>query len=183
VNDRMQSSPRSLSVTLLAWVTIIPAALGVFISLVQNILFTVFMSPGQLEQLFALLPPGMEALPRLSYDTVRLALLAFLALSVIFLATGVGLLKRRNWARVVFMAAVALGTLYSVVTYFFVDAAVDLSVLIPPAGVNGSRVDVAPIMAMMRIATLVLTIVFTALNVWLLWWLLSPAIREEFRPS
>lgn len=181
--DPTQSSPRSLSVTLLAWVAIIPAALGVLVGLAQNILFAVFMSPGQLEQLFSLLPPGMESLPRISYDTLRIVLLAFLAVSVIFLATGVGLLKRRNWARVVFISAVALGTLYSVVTYFFVDTAADLSMLIPPAGINGSRVDVAPIMAMMRTATTVLTAVFTALNLWLIWWLMSPAIRREFRPS
>lgn len=167
--------------TLLAWVTIIPAAFGVLVSLLQNILFAVFMSPDQLEQLLAMLPPGMESLPRVSYDTLRTVLLAFLALSVLFLATGVGLLKRRNWARVVFAASVALGTLYGVVSYFLLDSAADLSMLIPPVGVDGSRVDVAPIMAMMRTATTVLTILFTALNLWLLWWLLSPAVRREFR--
>ena len=55
--------------------------------------------------------------------------------------------------------------------------------LIPPADVNGSRVDVALLMAMMRTATTVLTLVFTALNLWLVWWLLSPAVRAEFRSS
>ena len=173
-------APRSSSVTLLAWVTIIPAAFGVLVSSLQTLLFTVFMSPDQLDQLFTMLPPGMEALPRISYNTLRIALLAFLAVSVIFLATGIGLLKRRNWARVVFIAAVALGTLYSVATYFFMDTAADLSLLIPPADMNGSRVDLAPIMAMMRTATTVLAVVFTALNLWLVWWLVSPAIRREF---
>ncbi len=181
--DLTQSSPRSLSVTLLAWATIIPAACGVIASLAQNLLFTVFMSPDQLEQLFSMLPPGMEALPRVSYDTLRIGLLAVLAVSVIFFATGVGLLRRRNWARVVFVAAVAVGTLYSVVTCFFLDTTADLSELLPPAALNGSQVDLAPIMAMMRTATTVLTVVFTALNLWLIWWLLSPAIREEFRRS
>jgi hypothetical protein len=180
VSEPTQNSPRSLSVTLLAWVTIIPAALGVIVSLLWNILFTVFMSPDQLEQLFAMLPPGMEALPRISYNTLRIVLLACLAVSVVFLAAGIGLLKRRNWARIVFVAAVALGTLYSVVTYFFMNPA-DLSALVPPADLNGSRVDMAPIMAMMRAATTALTLVFTALNLWLVWWLLSPAIRREFR--
>jgi hypothetical protein len=180
VTDLTQSARRSMSVTLLAWVTIIPAAFGVLVSLLQTVLFTAFMSPEQLDQLFAMLPPGMEALPRISYDTLRIALLSFLALSVIFLATGIGLLQRRNWARVVFIAAVALGTLYSVATYFFMDTAADLSLLIPPADINGSRIDVAPIMAMMRTATTVLAILFTALNVWLVWWLVSPAIRREF---
>lgn len=170
-----------MSVTLLAWVTIIPAAFGVLVSLMQNILFAAFMSPDQLEQLFAMLPPGMESLPRVSYDMLRVVLLAFLALSILFLATGIGLLKRRNWARVVFVASVALGTLYGLVSYFLLDSAADLSMLIPPAGPDGSRVDVAPIMAMMRAATTVLTVVITALNVWLVWWLLSPAIRREFR--
>ncbi len=176
-----QSLPRSFSVTLLAWVTIIPAAFGVLISLVQNALFATFMSPEQLEQLFALLPPGMEAVPRVSFDTLRIVLLAFLALSVIFLATGIGLLRRRNWARVVFIAAVALGTLYSVVTYFFLDTTADLSAMIPPASSNGSQVDLASIMVMVRTATTVLTAVFTALNLWLIWWLWSPVIRAEFR--
>lgn len=180
MSDQAQTSPRSLSVTLLAWVTIVTAAFGVLVSLLQTILFTAFMSPDQLDQLFAMLPPGMETLPRISYDTLRIALLAFLALSVIFLATGIGLLKRRNWARVLFIAVVALGTLYSVATYFFMDTAADLSLLVPPADMNGSRVDVAPIMAMMRTATTVLAIVFTALNLWLVWWLVSPAIRREF---
>jgi cbb3-type cytochrome oxidase subunit 3 len=170
-------------VTLLAWVTIVPAAFGVLVGLVQNLLFAVFMSPDQLEQLFSMLPPGMEALPRVSYGTLRVVLLAFLAVSVLFLATGVGLLKRRNWARVMFIAAVALGTLYSVVAYFFIDTAADLSMLVPPGGLNGSPVDVAPLMAMMRAATTVLTLVFTALNLWLIWWLLSPALRREFSPS
>jgi hypothetical protein len=181
VIEPKQSLPRSLSVTLLAWVTIIPAALGVLVTLLQNILFAAFISPDQLEQLFSMLPPGMEAVPRISYDTLRIVLLALLAVSVIFLATGVGLLKRRDWARIVFVAAVLLGTLYSVVTYFIMDTAADLSMLIPPAGPGGSPADVAPIMAMMRAATTVLTIVFTALNLWLVWWLLSPAVRREFR--
>jgi hypothetical protein len=180
VIEPTQSSPRSLSVTLLAWVTIIPAAFAVLVTLLQTVLFTAFMSPGQLEQLFAMLPPGMEALPRISYETLRIVLFALLAGSVSFLVTGIGLLRRRNWARIVFVAAVALGTLYGVVTYFFMDTAADLSMLVPPAGINGS-VDVAPIVTMMRAATTVLTVVFTALNLWLIAWLLSPAIRSEFR--
>lgn len=179
----MQPVPRSLSVTLLAWVTIIPAACGALVALLQNILFAAFMSSEQLEALYAALPPGMEALPRVSYDMLRVVLLAFLALSILFLVTGIGLLKRREWARIVFAAAVLLGTIYGVASYFLLDSASDLSVLIPPADVNGSRVDVAPLMAMMRTATTVLTLVFTALNLWLVWWLLSPAVRAEFRSS
>lgn len=36
-------------------------------------------------------------------------------------------------------------------------------------------------MVMVRTATTVLTAVFTALNLWLIWWLWSPVIRAEFR--
>jgi uncharacterized membrane protein YozB (DUF420 family) len=173
-------SPRSLFVSVLAWTTLVPAAFGVVVALMQNVMFTLFMSPAQFAQVVALLPPGMETLGRVSYDTMRVALLAFLALSVIFLLAGIGLLKRRNWARVVFIAAVALGTLYSVVTYFSMDAASDLTALLPGTTIDGASVDMAEIAAMMRATTTALTVVFTAFNLWLIWRLLSPAIRQEF---
>ncbi len=170
----------SLFVTVLAWTTIVPSAFGLVVALMQNVIFAVFMSPGQFAQIVAMLPPGMETLGNVSYGTMRVALLAFLALSLTFLLTGIGLLKRRNWARVVFIAAVALGTLYGVATYFFMDATSDLSVLLPDTTIEGAGIDLAQVAAMMRVTTTALTILFTAFNLWLIWRLVSPSIRQEF---
>jgi uncharacterized membrane protein YozB (DUF420 family) len=175
-----QPGHRSLFVTVIAWCTIVSAAFGVVIGLAQNVFFALFMSPEQLARMLAMLPPGMEAVAEVTYGSLRVALLAFLALAVIFLLTGIGLLRRRNWARVVFVAAIATGTLYSVVTYFLLDTAGDLAVLVPTATIDGTTADFAPMVAMMRATATALTIVLTAFNLWLIWRLLSPAIRREF---
>ncbi len=173
--------PRSMFVTVLAWTTIIPAAFGVLIAGVQNLFFNLFMSPADLERMVAMLGPGMGGITQITFGNLRLLLLLFLATSVLFLVTGVGLLKRRNWARVLLVATLALGTLYSIFTALFVDSSADLAAMLAPsASFDGETVDFSGVASIMRATSITLLIVFTAFNAWLVWRLYSQPIAREF---
>lgn len=106
------SPPRSTFITALAWTFIVMAGFASLIAVAQNIMIQL-MFPTDLA-----LPPsphasGVPAVLDFLLGHIRYLFLAFLILSIGTLVAAIGLLKRRNWARLAFVGILGLGILWN----------------------------------------------------------------------
>jgi hypothetical protein len=102
---------RSTFVTVLAWIFLVLAGFATIISILQNVMIH-FMVPveemrGALQSPGA--PPHLPAAFGFIFSNIRLFFLGFLVVSCLTLVSSIGLLMRKNWARILFMVLMALG--------------------------------------------------------------------------
>jgi len=103
--------PRSTFVTVVAWIFIVLAGFSTLIAILQNVMFA-FVFPMHEMKLPEIDPRTGKETPALLlffFDHIQLLFVGFLAASAATFVAAVGLLKRKNWARLLFMALMALG--------------------------------------------------------------------------
>ncbi|MDR2710892.1 MAG: hypothetical protein LBB65_06145, partial [Burkholderiales bacterium] len=106
---------RSTFVTVLAWIFIVLSGFYTLISIFQNIMIqTVFRSAGFFDPASRSPPtPGTPAFFKFMFDHIHWLFLFFLLLFAFMLICSIGLLKRRNWARLCFIGYLALGIVWN----------------------------------------------------------------------
>lgn len=177
--------PRSGFVTAVAWIFIALAGFATLISLLQNIMVNLLFP---LEEMRAAMREADKSQPMppfvgFLFENFQLLFLFFFLVCTATLAASIGLLLRKNWARVVFIGIMVLGVLWNVtgaILPFFVFPA------LPPAA-EGVPDDFARnfelMMKVMMGFMVVVAIAFSVLFGWIAKRLLSDEIRQEFRPS
>lgn len=108
---------RSGFITGLAWTFIVLAGFSTLIAILQHIMFTVMFPADEFRAAIQEAESDLE-MPGLIYfmfENFRLILVAFLFVSVATLISAIGLLMRKNWARLVFIGIMALGVLGNLV--------------------------------------------------------------------
>lgn len=174
-------APRSTFVTAVAWIFIVLAGFGTVITLLQNVIFQ-FLAPAMEAQLAveqAGKDPAMPWIAEFMVRHLRWVVLAMFVAAASTLAGAVGLLKRRNWARRLFIALMLLGVLWNLagigfMLTFFGTVGASLS------GASGAAGDFALAMNMMIAVNVLITLGFTALFGWIAKRLASAEIRREF---
>lgn len=103
---------RSTFITVVALVFIILAGMGTFVSVMQNVVITLFFP----EDVFEEHAVPEDAPPGFGFLTSHMRLFFFLPLIVFSttLVAAIGLYKRKNWARILFVGILALGIAYMV---------------------------------------------------------------------
>jgi len=173
---------RSGFVTGLAWTFIVLAGFATAISLLQNIMIGL-MFP--MEEMRAAMretekSQPMPALIRFVFENFRLFFGLFFAVCALTLVSSIGLLMRKNWARLIFIAMMVLGVLWNlagVVVPFFMFSS------FPPIPENAPgdfRDNFELLMKIMMGFMIVVAIVFAALFGWVAKRLLSDDIKREF---
>jgi hypothetical protein len=114
-NSNGSALNRSGFVTGLAWTFIVLGGFSTLIAVLQNIMLTLIFPT---EELVAAAHDSqgnqpMPALFRFMFENFRLFFMAFLALSVVTLIAAIGLLKRRNWARLAFVGIMGFGVVWN----------------------------------------------------------------------
>jgi hypothetical protein len=166
-------------VTAVAWVFIALAGLGTLITAMQNImLFTVF----PLEEVRQLPAddPEVQAVPAWAKFAMRhfkLWFLFFFAVSAATLVSAVGLLRRLNWARLLFVGILIFGVIWNLGAPVLGLAMMRADRFGPEGG------DVARMHLFMQAFTGVLALGMACLFGWIAWRLCSPTIRAEFQSS
>jgi hypothetical protein len=163
-------------VTVLAWFSIVASALMLLVSAMQNIMLHVFFPPNALslvsEADARMLPPFAMFM----FSHFKAIVFAFFVLSVILLASSIGLLKRKNWARLVFVSLLVVGIAWTVGSLFLQQS---MLVSMPRVeGPEGKHIE--DFMWIFRGIMIVFAAVFTAIHGWLIYKLCSPSIRAEF---
>jgi hypothetical protein len=180
--QRGPTTPTSQStfVTVVAWIFIGLSAGSTLISILQNVLLNVVFSSGfPVDDARKHMPPLVAFL----FGHVRLYFLAFLLVSVATLCTSIGLLLRREWARIALIGILAFGILWMiggiVLQQWLLPSIFDVGHLpaqAPPEFEAGMR----GMMMTIRIFSALWAIVISVLYGWIIWRLRSPAIAAEF---
>ena len=108
-----QAAKRSEFVTVVAWVFIGLSGFMTLMSVVQYFMFGMMMSLGPMQHGMYDVQAQMPA-AAFVFSHYRLLIGAVVLLSLITLVVSIGLLKRWNWARLVFIGLMALGIIWNV---------------------------------------------------------------------
>ena len=180
---------KSTFVTVVAWIFIVLSGFATFMSLLQNVMLG-FMPRDLLnsaahDTAFAQMVPSSA---RFMFAHFQSMLLLFLVLCISTLLASIGLLRRRNWARLLFIGLLGLGIVYniaglvlqqSMMSSFTTGVPLDSAFRADSAFQSMSH-QFGQMMAGMRVAMTIFAIGFAALFAWIIAKLLSRPIREEF---
>lgn len=189
ITPSLPTIPRSTFVTVVAWIFIVLSGVTTFFSLLQNVMIgfmprDLFNSAIQDTTVTQIMPSGARFL----FAHVQLIVLLFFVLSAMMLLSSIGLLRRRNWARLVFVGLLGLGIVYniaglvlqqSMMSSFTPSFPID-SAFGADSTYRQTTQQVTQMMAGMRVVMFIFAIGFTALFAWIIAKLVSRPVREEF---
>lgn len=175
---------RSNFVTVLAWIFIAFAGFATFIALLQNVMIAFVFPLDDIHARASMDAAKMPAFFAFAIDHLRWFFLTFLLVSATTFVAAIGLLRRWNWARLLFIAILGLGVIWNIggiaLQQFMMSS---MPMPMPP---NAPK-DFADGFDVMRKIIVVFSafmgIGFAVLYGWLIRKLLSPAIRAEFTRS
>jgi len=180
--DQTTQNDRSSFITILAWILIVMSGFAAFISILQNIMIHTLFPADQMQAAIASTKnsPNIPWFVEFMFNYFRWFVGAFLLLSLSTLVSAIGLLKRKNWARIVFISLMGFGIFWNVgglllqQTMFSWMREMHTSA---PAGFPSEFESMATIM---MIFSVVMAIGLSTLCGWIIKRLVSPAIRQEF---
>lgn len=172
-------APQSSFVTALAWTSIIVSAFGTFVTFVQTLLIHVLFSDDIVQQL-RVDAPGDPLAQAMATWIPRFPMLFGLmfVVSAISLVASIGLLKRVEWARKLFIALLVLGIAWNVGALFVQQHVIAMMPVVPA---EAGAPAVEDFIRVIRIVSGVMTLVLSVLLGWLAKKLMAPAIVAEFR--
>ncbi len=172
---------RSTFVTVLAWIFIGLSGFGSFIAILQNLMVQLLLAPTMAH----MGPPPDAGMPApFACMTLHMAWFfrAFLLLNLLTLGASIGLLRRRHWGRLLFIALLVLGIVYQigglVLQWWMVGG---MHEAVAPAGAPREVLQGMQVfMTVMRVFSVVTALGLSGLFGWLIARLCRPAVREEF---
>ncbi len=171
------SMQRSTFVTAVAWIFIVLSGFATPIAVLQNVMFfTVFRRTWANAAMAR--PDAAANLPPVflfMFENMHLFVLGFLVAGVATLVASVGLLRRKNWARVLFIVLMALG-----ITEQIGASLLQLGFMTGLLGVPSRASEMKTTVVTMQVFTGVLAISLSALFGWIIKRLASPDVRQEF---
>lgn len=179
MQDQAQTTGQSTFVTVLAWLFIVGAGFAVLISALQNIMINTMMPIADIPP-----PSGPDAdrIPgffKFMFSNLRLVFFSFFVISVATLVSAIGLLKRRNWARLVFIGLLALGIVWNIAGLVLQQTFMS-SMGVPAEAPPHIRAEFERTASFMLVFGMVFVLGFSALFGWLIKRLMSTKVRLEF---
>ncbi|MCW5574877.1 MAG: hypothetical protein KIT13_02165 [Burkholderiales bacterium] len=181
--DVSSASPalRSGLITGLAWTFIVLAGFATLISLLQNILITLMFPAEEMRAAMREVQKSqpMPAFAEFVLENIRLFLGLFFVVCAVTLVSSIGLLMRKNWARLIFVGLMVLGVLWNLM-----GAALPFLMFSSFSMLEGAPGDFQEsfkVMAtIMAVFAFLVAMVFSALFLWIAKRLLSDDVRREF---
>lgn len=172
---------RSVFVSVVAWVFIVFSSFGVLIMLLECLLF--FFMP--FDEIMAQdMRGGQPFSPDIFLTIMRGVLVFMLAVCLWSLASSIGLLLRKNWARINFIILMAIGIFMQVLGLLWSFAFLFIGFAAPEYAQNEDAASfMQAFMWVMFAVSLIFSIGFGVLYGWIIKKLVSPAIRAEFLPQ
>jgi hypothetical protein len=173
---------RSNFVTVLAWIFIVLSGFAVFVSILQNVMIT-YLFPMERIQEVMQEQQAQQHIPgafRFLFNNFAWFFRAFLVISLAVLAASIGLLRRKNWARIAFIMLMALGILWNLGGVALQSILLSSFPPFPHEASAEMAENFSRMLIVMKIATAFMVVAFSALFGWIIWKLVSPQIRAEF---
>jgi hypothetical protein len=161
-----------------AWIFIILAGFAMLTSILQNVILAAVFSGEQMKE--AMDEARAQDIPPVFIfflSHFRLLAFALLVGTTAAFVSAVGLLLRKNWARIIFIVIMGAGivsNLLGVVVQFTVLSSIPQ---IPDAEVRG-RFDL--MFGMAQFFNVLVALGMSVLFGWIIWKLVSPSVRDEF---
>ncbi len=170
---------RSTFVNVLAWIFIVIGGFTTFISILQNIMIRMMNPKQEMAQAMQQAENAgqIPAYASFMFNHINLFFLLFLVVSATSLFAAIALLKRKNWARIVFIVLMALGIAWNIgglLMQFTIFSSM------PEMAGMAAPPEFGKIMLIMKIASVIMVIVFSALFGWIIKKLMSTPIKAEF---
>ncbi|MGA9852042.1 MAG: hypothetical protein WBR15_03850 [Gammaproteobacteria bacterium] len=173
---------RSEFVTVLAWIFIVLSGLGLLILGLDTVVFWVFPFDKLIAQSAALSPNQPRISTALMAALFRWVFVVILLIQAWMFASSIGLLLRKNWARLSFIVIMVIGLIWNglylifgilgmVGIHFFLNTA-----MTPPGMPPGFQSFIQVFM----VGFVIVNIAFLVLFGWILKKLVSENIRQEF---
>ena len=173
-----QQTKRSSFINVFAWISIIFSGFGILIGIMRNVMMQTVMKDAHFEQAVSKgenIPPLMKTM----FENFDILVMGTLLITIVVFVASIGLLKRKNWARLFFIIFLILGVIWTVVSGVMQFAFMD-SIMI---GQNMPQ-DVPPefqsMQNTMKIVSGILMVAIVGLHLYLIKRLRSDEIKDEF---
>ena len=173
------TSGRSTFVTVVAWVFITFAGFATFISLLQAFMFFFVFPASQLRITHTDLE-GMPSAFQFLWGNIQLFLIAFWSLSALTLVSAIGLLHRKNWARLVFVVLMVFGIVWNLGGIWLQQQVLSGFSKLPPNAPPHMASGFGTMTTAMTIAMSVFAIVISLVFAWIVKRLVSRSVKAEF---
>jgi hypothetical protein len=168
---------RTAFVTVLAWIFIVVAGFATLISILQNVMINLAFPIQQMTESLKNAPPNMPAVFVLLFSHIRLFFLSFLVASAVCLVSAIGLLRRKNWARIIFIVILVCGIAWNILGVILQFTAFPFGPNLP-SGPQAGHFNL--MLNIMRVFTAVMAAGISVLFAWLIKKLTSVKIKGEF---
>lgn len=175
---------RSTFVTVLAWVFIGLSGFATLIAVLQNVMLQVLFLPEMQEHAMQPLPPGLPAPTQWMFGHMAWFFRAFLLVSAVTLIAAIGLLRRHEWARRLFVGLMGFAIAYQLLglawQWWFMGS-MDAFMRAPgmPADMDAAMHG---FMRVVQVFGMLTALAFCVLFGWIVRRLCSAKLRDEFRP-
>jgi hypothetical protein len=172
---------RSAFVTAVAWVFIALAGFATLISILQNVMIYTFFP---LDQMHAAMAQAREqqqmpAFTLFMFEHIRELFTGFLVVTSGTLIISIGLLRRHNWARILFVALLVFGIIWNIGSlfwqWFFFQ-----SMPQPPQAPAQMHAQFQTMFLVMEVFSGIMALGMSVLFGWIIKRLTSPGIKSEF---
>ena len=170
--------PRSGFVTGVAWIFIGLSGFATLIAVLQNIMISL-MFPGDVAR-EAGNAKDMPAFARFMFSHPQLIFGSFLVVSASTLVASIGLLRRSNWARLLFIGIMGLGILWNIagmILPFIMYSSMSPMPSHTPADIRDNFELMRKVMTAFAV---LMALAFTGLFGWIMKRLMSPGMKREF---
>ncbi len=173
---------RSSFVTALAWVFIVLSGFATLIAIAQNVMINTMFPVDQMEAVMHSAKAQQNIPPIAEFMTshFRFFFGAFLALSIVTLASSMALLKRKNWARLIFISLMGLGIVWNIGGLFLQQAMFSSMPSPPTTAPPEFQTQFNSMAQTMMIFSVIMAIGFSVLFAWIIKRLTSQEVRKEF---
>lgn len=172
---------RSAFIDIVGWVFVVLAGFGVMAGILQNLMLHLFFPDDWQEQLAEGAVQVGAAFEIFRYLDLIFGLV--LVIMIVTLAAAIGLLKRKNWARLTFIGLLCAGVLWNVANFawqvFFFESFLPPMAEIP----QDFEQQFLVMQSAMVWVTAIFALAVSCLFGWIAWKLTRPAIRAEFLPA
>ena len=174
---------RSTFVTVVAWTFIAIAGFASFIAVLQGLMFVFVFPADQFPSSES--TKGLEEMPaffRFMFQHIKWFFVFFWTLSVVTLLCAIGLLRRKNWARLAFVVIMVIGIVWNLAGIWLQEQMMSSFPKPPVQDPRATEFQAGfeTMMTIMRFAMAAFAIAMSVLFAWIIRRLVSRSVRGEF---
>lgn len=173
---------RSGFVSVVAWIFIVLSGFGTLIGILQNVMVAFLFPMKEMQQ--AIHDPKGPPVPPVAefmFGHFQLIVATMLLVMATVLITSIGLLRRKNWARKLFIFFMALGIIWQLLGLAFQLVFFSEFPQMPPPGAPADFAGgTQTVLVVIELLSVGMALTFTLLFGWIIKRLLSKEVKEEF---